>query len=360
MGLATTIRRHFSVLSMLAKCLALRMAILPSFTAMFVYRIYRAALSAMLIALLLGVGHHAVGQSPAGDAVSRLAGVNSLPPQVSPLRLTSADAPIHRRNQRNPPPRVYIPGLIPATSRLFRLGPGGPEGDRFGFVGPRGDALGRRPHEALSYAASHLLVSAFSLRQADSNDPGRHIGRGQPLSGTSWLNRPVHADWFIGAMVPDSLIAGRVNQEGGIIGGYRFGRDFDHYWGWEFRFAFSYPELTSPGGTGLSGNSRDLFYDFNTLYYPWGDSRWRPYFTWGLGVAKFDFTDELGARNFETLFSMPFGFGVKWQCRHWLTLRFDALDNLSFAGGGLDTMHNLSFTLGVEVRFGGRRPRYVY
>ncbi len=330
---------------------------------MFDYRVYRAALSAILIASLLCVGHCASGQSPADDAIGSLAEANNLPPQAPPLRLTSAltaNPPSHLLVRGSQPARVYIPGVIPATSRLFRLGPGGAQGHRFGFVGLRGDTLGVRPHEVIPYTVNNLLSKTFSLRTADPNDPGRHIGRGQPLIGTSWLNRPFHVDWFIGTIVPDPLIAGRVDQKGSVFGGYRFGRDFDHYWGWEFRFAFSYPEVKSPVGAPLAGNSRDLFYDLNTLYYPWGDARWRPYFSWGLGVANFYFTDELGTGHFETLFSMPFGVGVKYQFRHWLVLRFDAKDNLAFAGSGLDTMHNLSFTLGVEVRFGGRHPRYVY
>jgi hypothetical protein len=55
---------------------------------------------------------------------------------------------------------------------------------------------------------------------------------------------------------------------------------------------------------------------------------------------------------------MPLGVGVKYYYRPWLALRTSVMDNLSFRAGRLETMHNLSFTCGVEVHFGGPRPTY--
>ena len=56
---------------------------------------------------------------------------------------------------------------------------------------------------------------------------------------------------------------------------------------------------------------------------------------------------------------MPFGFGLKVRCiRDWLALRLEMLDNVAFGSAGLDTMHNITLTGGVEVRFGGPRKSY--
>ena len=52
---------------------------------------------------------------------------------------------------------------------------------------------------------------------------------------------------------------------------------------------------------------------------------------------------------------VPFGAGVKYQARKWMAWRVEVTDNLAIAAAGLDTMHNISITMGVEAHFGGRR-----
>ena len=61
----------------------------------------------------------------------------------------------------------------------------------------------------------------------------RAVGWGQPLLGTSWLNRPWSAGWFAGVIDGSPLIHGSVNQQPSFYGGYRFGFDYDFYWGVE-------------------------------------------------------------------------------------------------------------------------------
>ena len=82
-----------------------------------------------------------------------------------------------------------------------------------------------------------LFPPLFQHRSPDH--PARHVGFGEPLVGTSWLNRPFHAGWLVGGLFGDDLIAGQVDQDEDIFGGYRLGWDFDHYWGSELRFAFA-------------------------------------------------------------------------------------------------------------------------
>lgn len=184
-------------------------------------------------------------------------------------------------------------------------------------------------------------------------DYPRHIGRGKPFTGTSWLNRPYHAGWFMGTMWGDRLISGQLDHNNDFFAGYRLGWDFDHYWGTETRLAFSELNVKDlPTGMRISGTDHVFLADVNLLYYPWGDSRWRPYLLAGLGFGNFHFPDVTGAHHNATLLAMPIGLGVKYQYRRWLAARLELLDNIAFANDGLETMHNVSLTLGVEVRWG--------
>jgi hypothetical protein len=189
--------------------------------------------------------------------------------------------------------------------------------------------------------------------------PGqRYVGWGEPLVGGSWLNRPLSAGWLVGALAGDTIIQDQVDQETDLIGGYRFGWDFAHYWGCETRIAFARNEVTAlPGGNGL-GSEDVFFWDTFLLYYPWGDSRLRPFATLGLGLHHFDFNDAAGASRSADLFAMPLGVGIKYRVKPWWVMRMDFLDNIAFSDTQFDTMHNFTFTLGTELRFGGRQRVY--
>ena len=196
------------------------------------------------------------------------------------------------------------------------------------------------------------------FRHTHPDDPLRHIGVGKPLVGTSWRNRPLHMSWMIGAMIGEDLIDGEVAQGNRAMGGYRLGWDFDHYWGTEFRVALSDQEAIDLTAPETSSTAQEVFWDVSLMYYPWGDARWRPYAQAGLGLASFRFTDARQNRYNEILFEMPLGVGLKYQSTPWLAWRLDATDNLAFAAAGLDTMHNVSLSAGIEVHFGGRRASY--
>jgi len=186
---------------------------------------------------------------------------------------------------------------------------------------------------------------------------GRHIGLGEPLTGTSWLNRPFYAGWLVGALFGDGLSA-EVDQQTSLVGGYRFGWDWDYRWGVEGRWAFAHVDTLEPQQPTFHGQSRDSFYDVNLVYYPWGDARWRPFVSVGLGAATFDFRQSDGTATGATLATVPLSTGLKYYWKNWLTLRMSLTDNLALGSEGLDTMHNVSLTGGVEVRWGGARPSY--
>jgi hypothetical protein len=193
---------------------------------------------------------------------------------------------------------------------------------------------------------------------SDPNDSARSTGIGQPLKGTSWRNRPFHIGWLFGGMIGDSLIDGEIDQQDGLIGGYRLGWDFDHYWGTELRYAFAKQDLIDLQTNTPLPTGTDKFWDVNLLYYPWGDAEWRPFASVGLGVANFRFEDANQVLFDDTLLTIPVGVGVKYYYRPWLALRTELMDNFSIGSHGLDTMHNVSLSGGVEVHFGGPRRTY--
>jgi Outer membrane protein beta-barrel domain len=178
------------------------------------------------------------------------------------------------------------------------------------------------------------------------------------LDGASWENEPYHLDWFLGAMRGTEIIHDRVDQNVGVVGGFRLGWDFDLNWGLETRLGFSSLE-DQPEAAPLYGSAdKVILWDTSVLYYPWGDSRCRPYWTLGLGLSEFRFSDEFGNPIRRNLLEMPFGLGLKYRWHDWVTLRADVTDNLAFGSSGLETMNNISFTTGMEFHFGGCHKNY--
>ena len=200
--------------------------------------------------------------------------------------------------------------------------------------------------------------SVRSLGFRHSSTHGRHVGRGIPLEGTSWLNRPYHVDWFAGPLLGDQLIRGRVNQENVSIGGVRIGWDFDHYWGIEWRYGKANPDAQFATPQAVPNRVNYSVSDIDLIYYPWGDSKVRPYGLLGLGAAKFDFVDDAGINHGAVLATIPMGVGIQFRQWSWMLWRLEILDNLSFGDGSLATMHNVSITAGMEMRFGARPASY--
>lgn len=143
-----------------------------------------------------------------------------------------------------------------------------------------------------------------------------------------------------------------------MFGGYRVGWDFDHYWGTEIRFGSAHLDImdAQQADTGRTGHNQ--FWDLNLAYYPWGDAHWRPFASLGFGTRKVRFDNGLGQLVDDFAFTMPISVGTKYYYRSWMALRMSVVDNWTVASQSLDTMHDLSLTVGVEVHFGGRRRSY--
>ncbi len=203
-----------------------------------------------------------------------------------------------------------------------------------------------------------------------------------PMTHESWLFRPLSAGWFMGFMQGTDLIEDWVGQGQGFFGGYRFGWDYDPFWGCETRFGFASLALEDSERAKVAQAAADLangittsdpyyyrfggrrdsgirLWDVEMLWYPFGDTYFRPYFLLGLGTARVDFMDRLSERRIKSVFAMPIAIGFKYRVRDWLALRVEATDNyIADGGSSFKSQHNFSLTAGLEVRFGGTRTGY--
>jgi hypothetical protein len=212
--------------------------------------------------------------------------------------------------------------------------------------------------------------------------PGRFRGPGQPLLSESWRFRPFSISWFMGGVQGSTLVNDWISQERGYLGGYRIGWDFHDYWGCELRYAMGFVRVSdsqraieaqeaADDAIGIppddpfrhrfdAPRDSDLttICDVDFLYYPWGDSAWRPYFLAGLGYVRIDFVDRLSQYWQAGMLGLPVGGGIKYRWNQWLALRLELLDNIAVGAYGINTLHEVSFTAGAEIRFGGTRTSY--
>ncbi len=221
------------------------------------------------------------------------------------------------------------------------------------------------------------------LRLARAPPQGRHRGVGRPLINESWQYRPFSAGWFIGGMFGSPLIDDWLGISSGYFTGLRFGWDQNHYWGLEMQFGYGemglwdsaraqtdwrdwyrdqHEDVTDAELDRLVNAPRDLaLYQWavSAMYYPWGDARWRPYFSVGVGAARMTFTDIFLVHYDKTFFVLPLAVGVKYHWNDWLALRVEGSNSFSVPGGGrLMAVHNVSINGALEIRFGGRRTAY--
>jgi hypothetical protein len=257
-------------------------------------------------------------------------------PWLSGQVIGTRTVPATLADNRGSPAAIGAYGLVEPPAPL--------SGDQYEDVAQPGSWIGRPP--------------PLPWLHPGSDDRGRYLGPGDPLQGTSWLNRPFHAGWMVGALWGDELIRGQAGQKAALLGGYRLGWDFDHYWGMEGRFLFANPDVTDVSDPEYAGPGRDRFWDADLLYYPWGDSRWRPYLSIGLGWGTFELRDAAGNGIDQVLLSVPLGAGLKYYWKNWMAVRLSFSDNWTIGNDPFDSMHNLSLTGDVEVHWGARRTSY--
>lgn len=178
------------------------------------------------------------------------------------------------------------------------------------------------------------------------------------LSRESWLFRPFHLDAFAGTLLAAPPIRDRVDAGTGFYTGFRFGWDMSKHFGMETSFGFSKIANSYPHVPFKMGDEKLFLWDVSWLWYPWGDTRFRPYMIVGTGLADVNFNDDIYQTVHSTLFEFPWGGGFKYRLGNRLAFRFDVRDNVIYgAGNGLNLMHNASLTANIEWHFGGGPKR---
>jgi hypothetical protein len=188
----------------------------------------------------------------------------------------------------------------------------------------------------------------------------------------NWNASPLSVGAFVGVGSGGALISDWVGTGAGFDGGWRLGWDVTPSWGTEMRFAFAslslydsyaaklaYIEQGNNSLTPPDHRNAELFqWDVDVLYYPWRETRLRPYALAGIGLTDINFTDRLTQSYQAVCLSLPIGIGVKYLCDDNLDLRLDLIDDIAMSNDHLQTQNNLSLTAGMELRFGGSRKVY--
>jgi hypothetical protein len=189
---------------------------------------------------------------------------------------------------------------------------------------------------------------------------GRYRPWGTPLHHTTWLHRRYSFAFLAGELFPGNPVGGRIEGQPGYVATFRFGWDFEHYWGLELRVGTSSFGLRDSTTLVPPSDLKMFQADMNLMYYPWGDTRWRPYATLGLGVANIAYNYGDGSGVNATAGALPFGFGLKYRHNERWVLRAEVLDYYTFQSSrGADAMSNLMVSAGVEYRIGwGVRRTY--
>lgn len=176
---------------------------------------------------------------------------------------------------------------------------------------------------------------------------------GEPLEEQSWLDTRHSAGPFMGIIGGATPIENRLDQGAGGLFGLRLGYDYDYRWGIEKRFGFAQMDVRDIHDHHRRQVINLELGDLDLLFYPWGDTRWRPYMMAGVGLAHFNFESETHRRIDRLLMGLPFGMGVKYFWHEGLSLRADLVDNLMLGAHEVSTMNNLSLALGAEFRYAG-------
>lgn len=278
----------------------------------------------------------------ADSAQMDLSQPSSRPPKRSVLepitpRWLEDDAP--QPPQAATSPQALNPEFLPAT------GPG-PEAMPEELAPPGADGQMSDTDQFLPGSGRHLFQRIPRI------GPIR-----QPMMRDSWQFRPFNISVFEGALLATAPVVPEFRNGAGFFTGFRVGWDFATHFGAEARFGFSKVFLDDVTRSASTGYEKLFYFDTNLLYYPLGDTRWRPFFSIGGGLADANITGNFGTLH-PTAFNLPFGGGIKYRYGSRVAFRADIRDNLTFSGsGGLRTLNNIELLGGIEFHFGGGERR---
>lgn len=272
-------------------------------------------------------------------------------PAPMPFPLSADGEPV-AHGKRRPRP---VPGA--ASVEHLIADDGGPEvwhedtaweDDGWVVAGPPAGALRAHWH--------HWRPGWLPFRRAATH--GRAIGAGEPLRGTSWLNRPVEVAGEVGALIMTGPPANDIRAANDLFAAVQLGWDWDHYWGSQLRLGWSTPEMDNPNVQEADLSDNFLLTDASVMYYPWGDSRTRPYVRFGFGLVDLEFTNSNNERQQENLFTMPLAIGVKRLVKRNLAMRAEFANNITFGANEADGADYITLSIGLEGRFGGKPDGY--
>jgi hypothetical protein len=180
----------------------------------------------------------------------------------------------------------------------------------------------------------------------------------QPMMRESWLFRPWNISIFEGALFAATPAQPGFKTLNSYFTGFRIGWDYTTHFGGETRFGFSRVFILDANRNTQVGYQNIFYFDSNLLIYPLGDTRWRPFFSIGGGLADILIAENNGATLHPGAFNMPIGCGIKYRRGTRLAFRADIRDNITFSGsGGLATLNNIEVVGGMEFHFGGGERR---
>ncbi len=218
------------------------------------------------------------------------------------------------------------------------------------------DGAGEEPPPQTETESFFSRLKWLGLRHYSAD--GRNAGMGIPLVGTSWLNRPYYFGVDLGTVWEMDRVQSDVSRDTDMYGGIYGGWDWDYYWGTELSIQRATPELINEHVPNAPRGDRMMIYTASMMYYPWGDSYFRPYWRVGIGEMNIDYPMDNGLRRDESLWTFPFGIGIKYPVRRWLAARAELTDELGLGNSGVATQHDLTLTLALEWRFGAHPRSY--
>ena len=223
----------------------------------------------------------------------------------------------------------------------------------------------------VSSPLGETLLSCAKIISPFNTPTGPDKGVGQPLKMRSWQDRPFYFGGFVGYICGSQLVDRMIDQGNGANGGLKLGYYFNDYWGVESRFHFASIDIQEtdygrevydvwyaasyPGAPYLPLTTRAnhlTMLDVSVQYYPLGNAKWRPFFTYGLGLTRESFVDTFGVKNRVDAVTMPIGIGLRYWWNEHLAIQGDIVDNIIFSTGQAKTQNNVAFTVGVSYAFG--------
>ena len=223
----------------------------------------------------------------------------------------------------------------------------------------------------VSSPLGETLLSGMKTISPFHTPTGPDKGVGQPLVMRSWQDHPYYFGGFVGYVAGSQLVADMIDQRGGSNGGLKLGYNFNDYWGVEGRlhfasidiretdygrqvyddwYAASFPNL--PYRPLTTRSNQLTMVDVSVQYYPLGNAKWRPFFTYGIGFTRESFIDTFGVNNRVDAMTMPIGIGLRYWWNEHLAIQADLVDNIVFSTGQAKTQGNVAFTVGLSYAFG--------